>query len=251
MIMSPGDKPWIATTVDGVNNVSYDWKSMLSPWVEENPRVNWVNNYAKPGVRSSGLSFEVTYTSKPLSGATPVQLLYVDGNIGSTRLLQTAPVWNVGTYYDNVPLPETWRSLTRFTAPAITAAATMSTTLANEIVADAGATVPVRDSVDTRVAADFAAGTGTHRINVEYPADYPTFATPPPPTDTDGDGMPDTWETANGLNPAVNDSAANTLDANYTNIEMYINGLTGGVPYAPPPTPSTAGWRAVGICSWR
>ncbi len=44
--------------------------------------------------------------------------------------------------------------------------------------------------------------------------------------DTDGDGMPDEWEIANGLNP--NDPSDANLDCNgdgYTNIEKYINGI--------------------------
>lgn len=43
--------------------------------------------------------------------------------------------------------------------------------------------------------------------------------------DSDGDGMPDAWETANGTNPNKND--AMTLAANgYANIENYINSIT-------------------------
>ena len=45
------------------------------------------------------------------------------------------------------------------------------------------------------------------------------------PTDTDRDGMPDDWETENGLNPKTNDAAAYTLGGGYTNIEHYINSL--------------------------
>ncbi len=44
-------------------------------------------------------------------------------------------------------------------------------------------------------------------------------------TDTDGDGMPDTWETANGTNPNSND--AMTIATNgYANIENYTNSIT-------------------------
>ncbi len=47
-----------------------------------------------------------------------------------------------------------------------------------------------------------------------------------PYQDSDGDGMPDAWETANGLNP--NDPSDANGDINgdgYTNIEKYINGI--------------------------
>jgi autotransporter-associated beta strand protein len=41
-------------------------------------------------------------------------------------------------------------------------------------------------------------------------------------TDTDGDGMPDLWETANGLNPAIDDAAGN-LDGDFsTNLAEFL-----------------------------
>lgn len=44
------------------------------------------------------------------------------------------------------------------------------------------------------------------------------------PTDTDGDGMPDYWETANGLNINI-DEAMDLASDGYTNIEHYLNWL--------------------------
>ncbi len=45
-----------------------------------------------------------------------------------------------------------------------------------------------------------------------------------PPLDSDGDGMPNNWESLNGLNPSIVDN--NTImPSGYTAIEEYINGL--------------------------
>lgn len=61
-------------------------------------------------------------------------------------------------------------------------------------------------------------------------ASYPELKleTRPAGFDTDGDGIPDEWETANGLNPNdAKDGTTYTLDSKgyYTNIEVYANSL--------------------------
>jgi hypothetical protein len=48
-----------------------------------------------------------------------------------------------------------------------------------------------------------------------------------PYKDSDGDGMPDEWEIANGLNPHdASDANADCTGDGYTNIEKYINGIS-------------------------
>ena len=48
-----------------------------------------------------------------------------------------------------------------------------------------------------------------------------------PYVDTDGDGMPDEWEIANGLNPDdPSDANKDCTGDGYTNIEKYINGIS-------------------------
>ncbi|MBR1463492.1 MAG: polysaccharide lyase [Prevotella sp.] len=64
---------------------------------------------------------------------------------------------------------------------------------------------------------------------------YPEYGEWKPWKDSDGDGMPDEWEIANGLNP--NDASDAVKDCNgdgYTNIEKYINAI---------PTNSKTDWR--------
>lgn len=54
---------------------------------------------------------------------------------------------------------------------------------------------------------------------------WPTLKSEPAPTDTDGDGMPDEWEKAHGLNPNAYDANGHDLSTAYDNIEVYINSL--------------------------
>lgn len=63
----------------------------------------------------------------------------------------------------------------------------------------------------------------------DAPADWspwPTLRSLKAPKDSDGDGMPDAWETKHGLNPKdAMDGALMTLDHQYTNLEIYLNSL--------------------------
>ena len=72
------------------------------------------------------------------------------------------------------------------------------------VLADVGASL-VRDSIDARIIGDVRNGTASNGTNgfISCPADttLPTLNSTPAPTDSDHDGMPDDWETANGLNP--------------------------------------------------
>jgi hypothetical protein len=52
--------------------------------------------------------------------------------------------------------------------------------------------------------------------------------------DSDGDGMPDDWEAAYGLDPTQNNANGDFDGTGYTNIEKYINSLAdGSYPYLP------------------
>ncbi|MEI8087213.1 MAG: right-handed parallel beta-helix repeat-containing protein [Paludibacter sp.] len=59
---------------------------------------------------------------------------------------------------------------------------------------------------------------------------WPTLVSASAPTDTDADGMPDSWETANGLNPNSNaDAQLTTVDGVYPNIEVYLNSIVANI----------------------
>ena len=58
---------------------------------------------------------------------------------------------------------------------------------------------------------------------------YGTLAGGTAPTDTDKDGIPDSWETKYGLDPNNAADATGDFDHNgYTNVEKYINGIADG-----------------------
>ncbi|MDO9022903.1 MAG: hypothetical protein Q8S73_15640, partial [Deltaproteobacteria bacterium] len=101
-------------------------------------------------------------------------------------------------------------------------------------VANAGA-FP-RDPMDRRLMGNVSAGTfASAPINVNPANDalLPAFtgSAPAAPADGDNDGMPDAWERAHGLNPAVADHNGATVSvsmtgvAGYTNLECYLNEL--------------------------
>lgn len=93
-----------------------------------------------------------------------------------------------------------------------------------------------RDKYDSRIVDEVRKGTytyeGSHGSSlgmVDQPSDvggWEEYKQTPVPLDTDGDGMPDEWEKANGLNPNdAKDGSLYNLDASYTNLEVYLNFL--------------------------
>lgn len=112
----------------------------------------------------------------------------------------------------------------------------------DKVLSYAGASLH-RDAVDSVVVADARNGGATYTgsglskgfINNQddlRPSDatddwcaWPTLTSLEAPTDTDGDGMPDEWETENGLDPNDKTDGAQLADDGYTNLEHYINGI--------------------------
>ncbi|MBC7782728.1 MAG: autotransporter-associated beta strand repeat-containing protein, partial [Burkholderiales bacterium] len=86
-----------------------------------------------------------------------------------------------------------------------------------------------RDEVDTRLIQELSSYGTLGQIVVREPDLYPAYPgalpSPPRPTDTDNDGIPDTWETANGLNPNNATDWKNLSLRGYTMLEEYFNGL--------------------------
>jgi hypothetical protein len=110
------------------------------------------------------------------------------------------------------------------------------------VIASVGANYPKWDYIDSRYISEVTNGKYTYTgskqklkgiIDSQNDAGgYPNssnFKGGTAPTDTDGDGMPDAWESAHGLNPNdAKDGAIVSLSGDdYTNLEMYLNELAG------------------------
>ncbi len=107
-----------------------------------------------------------------------------------------------------------------------------SAELFDELVPSVGASLPYRDNLDWLLISDLKSlGTEGEIISNEAslaigaPDKWDVWkGSNANRTDTDGDGMPDWWENANGTDVSKDD--AMTLKDGYANIEHYINSIT-------------------------
>lgn len=180
---------------------------------------------------------------------------YVRGNVNSAHADVTKDNWTYGIYnqIDNSKVDNTYTQRTKDTICSTTPLAFYPVTTEtayeayDKVLAYAGASLH-HDAVDRLLADDVRNGTATYTgkgngktpgiINSQNdmkPTDagedwtpWPTLQQGLSPTDTDGDGMPDEWETANGCDPTIDDAAM--LAANgYANIENYANSVVADI----------------------
>src|SRR5262249_26091961 len=145
---------------------------------------------------------------------------YVDGWPNVTADNSLGVVFNQGTEEDK----KTYLVANEFSFEPVP---TQDAETAYQIVLkNAGAVLPVRDSLDERIINNVINRTGTI-IDVQggYPHGtpyektinaWPVLKSLPPAKDSDNDGMPDEWEIKNGLDPNdSNDASGFKLDKNY------------------------------------
>ncbi|QNA44251.1 pectinesterase family protein [Lacibacter sediminis] len=220
-------------SADFRNNVIYNW-GINTIYGGDGGQYNLVNNYYKYGPNtSSGVRYRIVgvdstaefgYAKYFISGN------YVDGSTTNTNSNWLGASMNTGVAADTVK--------SKSSTPFLSAYNLTTTHTAQEaydlVLQYAGASLR-RDTLDERVANDVRNRTG-RIIDVQggYPHAtpyantvnaWPTLSSSTAPTDTDHDGMPDVWETANGLN--INDASDRGIFAanGYTNLENYLNSI--------------------------
>lgn len=224
--------------LDYVNNVVYNWggnSSYGGEGVEYARQINMVANYYKPGPATSKKTrlldptVKCSYCSQ-LGTLIPGQF-YLKGNYMYGSETVTKDNWQGSTIKtDNVKAKTRWTDGLTLLTTEQTPEQAFETVLAK-----AGCSLR-RDAIDTRIADEVRNGTASCKGSngstgglIDSPKDaggYVEYASTQASKDTDRDGMPDEWETAHGLDSrTASDGKATTLQAPYTNLEVYLNSL--------------------------
>lgn len=98
-----------------------------------------------------------------------------------------------------------------------------------QVLARSGASL-VRDSVDARIVENVRARGGRQIDSQADVGGWPRLERGQPWADSDGDGMPDDWERAHGLDPRNSSDGTRDRDGDgYSNIEGWLNALAAPV----------------------
>ncbi|MCF7803319.1 MAG: T9SS type A sorting domain-containing protein [Candidatus Marinimicrobia bacterium] len=215
------------------NNVVYNWGGICiqlndRDGTEQPTYANLVNNFFKGGPDSD--NWEVRINRSGDEAVAAGSEIYVAGNIGPHRKSDSEDEWNIVQDSESGIRAET-------ATEAPTVIQFEATEVVDYVLADAGAVRPNRDRVDADIVSQFRNGTGEIIDKVSDAGGYPDYQSATPPPDEDGDGMADSWETENGLNPSDgSDGAADRDGDGYTNVEEYLNMLAVQEGFLLPPT---------------
>lgn len=215
--------------VDFRNNVIYNWGGN-SAYGGEDGNQNMVANYYKPGPATGGGEKQYRIVDAyALDGE--LGRWYVTDNVVEGYPEVSANNWNGGVQRLTAAEEELARVDEPFPYEPVE---THTAEEAYELVlANAGAAYPYRDPIDARVIEEVATGTATYGgaygtqkgiiDTQETVGGWPELISAPAPEDTDQDGMPDAWETANGLDPNDPEDGKQIADNGYSNLENYLN----------------------------
>ena len=223
-------------------------------WAAHRARMPRPGNYNPPSVDPEGPRFEfrsnVFYDwsgghagynadTESLSAYAFIGNAYIPGpdSAGWWAFEESNPLaraWFEGNAMDGVVPADPWSLVKDSDRPDYRLAARPDwADAANETAAEAEVRVlaqvgagRVRDAVDARIIEGVRAGTGHIIDSQTQVGGWPELAAGSPWVDGDGDGMPDDWEAAHGLNPAdAMDGPTDRDGDGFTNLEDWLNSL--------------------------
>lgn len=242
------------------NNVIFNWWNRSADGGDNTSLFNFINNYYKPGPITPMNEPIGHRILKPESGRdkskrTFFGRVYVSGNIMEGNEKVTKNNWDGGIQIESLPDAGRWTDSIKADKPfpIKNKVNIISAQEAYAYVLDhAGDILPKRDAVDKRIVEDVRTGkisyvpnttnsNGSKYIKHRLPDDsylkgiitdpnqvggYPEYKGTPY-KDSDNDGIPDSWETAHGLNPhnAADSPAMAKNGGGYSNIEVYLNSV--------------------------
>lgn len=239
------------------NNVVFNWWNRSADGGDNASFYSFVNNYYKPGPVTP-VDQPIAYRIlKPESGrdkrfVNEFGKAYITGNIVEGNERVTKNNWDGGVQPESKRDMQNLLDSIRATKPLPMAKISIIDTRKayDYVLANAGASLPVRDAVDMRMVKQVATGkieviadgklpAKQSYVKRRLPADsykqgiisdiaqvggYPEYKGKPY-LDSDNDGMPDAYETKNGLNPNDKTDAMKITKSGYPNIEVYLNSL--------------------------
>ena len=247
--------------VELANNVFYNWGPTDGGYAGEGGSYNFVNNYYKPGASTVTKKALVNRIFQPyVSGSSSddknpagtwgkfyVAGNHFDGQLANAQYADLIAAVNQDNWLGIQPKTSVEtaviKSDSRFDITVSGSKLSLQTADAayEKVLSRVGACL-VRDKVDARIVEEVRKGTWSGKgskgssngiIDSQedvggWPAYQATAEQVALVKDTDGDGMPDWFEDATGLDKAsAADGAAVTIDKNgrYTNLEMYLHYL--------------------------
>lgn len=149
--------------------------------------------------------------------------VYVENNLTPHRT-EGDDEWLATAFFRQLPPADiNLRSETRYEAPALEII--QANRLESSLLPDVGATLPVRDVVDTRVLNMVSSRVGNYVDNPGDVGGWPDLTGDNLAVDSDLDDMDDSWEQLHGLNPSDSNDRNNDDDQDgYTNLEEFLNG---------------------------
>ena len=245
----------------GTSGAFYGGEFENTPGCSGFAKTNVVNNYFKPGPGTSGSTFAAPSLQRSGTTFCGYAQWYFDGNVMEGNAGKTADNWtgvdagavggidNIKSTVEAVQSDGVLENYDDYTQSANDAY--------DSVIVDVGATLPSRDAIDDRIIKEMTGDISIVRYQhviegittpvrgltagiidtqknlvqdtlTQSPWDcYQTVTSDQAPTDTDNDGMPDDWETANGLNPNDGSDFVTITASGYSNLELYLFSLTG------------------------
>jgi pectate lyase len=205
------DKDPVGAFFDFRSNVFYNWGKGYAGYDADKAALaayNFVDNAYAPGP-NSGKNVIFQESNSLAKG-------YFAGN--SMAGAVPADPWSLVTF--TIPEPAGYRLPAPLDVGAV--APEPADKAYERVLADAGASV-WRDPVDRRILDGVTTRAGKVINTQADVGGWPVLPMGKPAKDSDGDGMPDAWEKAHGLNPKAADGAMVGKDGSgWTNLELYL-----------------------------